>query len=149
MATVKDVILFVGRGLDGKDIAQVSYKILFSPIEVRLNIPFHERVLVYEQDDALDAYVESFGYDNNAVPPPRPAPEQIVRGDRDDWIGELFNQENSVEPNGQPVVDRVHAKQWRFPSNESGNEEYKALVVVTPSICRSSAWSNTVSINLR
>ena len=149
MATVRDVELIVGRGTDGKDVAQVSYNILFSPTEVELNIPFHERVLVYEADDALDRYVDLFGYDNNAVPPPRPVPEQIVSGDRDDYIGELFNQENSVRPDGQAVVNRVHSKMWRFPSNESGNEEYKALVMVTPSICRSTAWSNTVSINLR
>jgi hypothetical protein len=149
MATVKDVQLFVGRGLDGKDIAEVSYNILFSPIEVRLDIPFHERVMIYEQDDELDRYVELFGLDINGIPPPRPALEQLDRGDHDDWIGLLFNQEDSVRPDGQAVVNRMHSKSWRFPSNESGNEEYKALVVVTPSICRSSAWSNTVSINLR
>lgn len=149
MATVRDVQLVVGRGVDGKDVAQVSYKILFSPTEVKLNIPFHERVLVYEADDPLDEYVDKFGYDNNSVPPPRPVPAQITRGDKDDYSGELFNQQDSVEPGGQAVVERMHSRQWRFPSNESGNEEYKALVMVTPSICRSTGWNNTVSINLR
>lgn len=106
-------------------------------------------MLIFEQDDRLDKYVEVLGYDNNAVPPPRPAPEQITRGDHDDYIGELFNKEESVRPDNQTVVARKLSRSWKFPSNESGNEEYKALVVVTPSICRSSAWSNTVSINLR
>jgi hypothetical protein len=149
MATVRDVVLVVGRGLDGKDVAQVSYDIHFSPTEVELDIPFHEQVQLYEQDDALDRYVELFGYDINGIPPPRPAIDRLSCGDQDDWIGWLFIGENSVRPSGQAVVHREHSDMWRFPSNESGNEEYKALVVVTPSICRSSAFSNTVSINLR
>jgi hypothetical protein len=149
MATVKNVHLKVGRGDDGREFAEVSYDVHFSPTEVELNIPFHERVMLYEIDDSLDDYVDAFGADDMAVPPRRPAPALITAGDRDDVTGEVFIGEDSVRPDGKTFVSRVHLKRWRFPSNESGDEEYKALVMVTPSICRSTSWSDTVSINLR
>ena len=141
MARVSDVRLNVGRAASGLEFAEVSYDVEFSPTEQELNVRFDEVALLFERDNALDTYVESFGaggFDFELT--------LFRQGKLDDYIGEIFK--GSVQPNGDALVHREHRREWSFPNNESGREEYRAFVLVIPEIRRASAWSNEMSIDL-
>jgi hypothetical protein len=70
----------------------------------------------------------------------------FANGNLDDYIGPIFK--GTIQPGGQATIHRTHRREWNFPSNESGAEEYRALVLIVPEIRRASAWSNEVKINL-
>jgi len=52
------------------------------------------------------------------------------------------------EPNGNYTFMLTRRKEFDVGNQESGNEEYKAMVWVVPEIVAGRAWSNTLSINL-
>lgn len=139
MAEVKNIQLTVGRAPSGRDFAEVSYDIEFTQTERDLNVHFFEFVLLFERDDDLDRYFEAV---NN--------PDQIEllrRGNTDDFIGQVGS--GLIVPGDNTTLHRNVRREWRFPNNESGNEEYRALVQVVPQIRRGAGWSNEVKANLR
>jgi hypothetical protein len=140
VAHVRDVRLDVGRAPSGLEFAEVSYTVDFTAAEVDLNLPFTEYIVLWERDEELDSYVQ-------------PAdPIGITRvgvGRGDDLIGVIYKGDSSIRPNGRRSISRNHRREWRFPENESGREEYRALVQVIPDIRLGGAWSNEVSIDLR
>jgi hypothetical protein len=141
MAVVTNVALAVGKEGD-QEFAEVSYDIQFTETEIRLNIPFREWVQLFERDGPLDHFVVSSEDSPNMV--------QKVVGNPDDDIGIIADPiyPASVRPDGRATVNRTVRRAWDFPRNESGPEEYRALVQVFPEIWSATAWSNEVSINL-
>jgi hypothetical protein len=138
MARVRNVQLTAGRGSDGREFAEVTYDIAFSDAEVSLNLQFDEMVLLAERDEKLDGFFQDWGSNLDV--------QQIAVDNPDDFIGTIH--EGTIKPEGRRTVRRTHRREWPFPRNEDGNEEYRALVMVVPEIYRGSAWSNEVSINL-
>jgi hypothetical protein len=139
MARVSNVELSVGRAASGLEFAEVSYDIEFSTTEQDLNLRFAEVAMLFERDSALDTFVEQMGVIDFGL-------AWLPKGNLDDFVGEIFN--GSVRPDGEAVVHREHRREWSFPDNEDGREEYRAFILVIPEIRRASAWSNEVSINL-
>jgi hypothetical protein len=138
MARVRNVALSIGRVNSSTEFAEVSYDIEFSGAEVTLDLEFKEFVSLFERDDDLDEFYQEWG-SNLGI-------QWRARGNLDDYIGVV--RDGSIRPDGVAVHHRTHRREWAFPSNESGNEEYRALVLVAPEIYRGSGWSNEVSINL-
>jgi hypothetical protein len=138
MASVFNVSLGVGRASSGEEFAEVSYDIQFSGAEVSLNLEFDEIIHLFERDEAIDQYYQPWGM-NLGV-------QWAARGNLDDSIGTVH--QGTIQPNGQALLHRTHRREWSFPRNEKGAEEYRALVLVVPEIYRGSAWSNEVKIDL-
>ncbi|MCK4603979.1 MAG: hypothetical protein KAU41_04680 [Deltaproteobacteria bacterium] len=137
MARVTNITLNVGRAAGGQEFAEVEYDIQFSNTEVALNLDFEEWVMLFERDNDLDRYVET-----------AEANTQVLRFDsgNDDYIGQVHY--GAVRPDGNATVHRSHRREWSFPNNEAGREEYRSLVWVRPEIRAGRGWSNEVSINL-
>ena len=137
MARVNNVSLNVGK-TGTKEFAEVEYDINFSGSEVKLGLAFEEWVMLFERDNALDDYLEAADY-NTAI--------LRMHSGNDDYIGQVHY--GTVRPNGNSTVHRKHRREWNFPNNEAGAEEYRALVWVRPEIRSGRSWSNEVSANLR
>lgn len=145
MANVGNIDLTIGKNSDGLEFAEVSYVIYFSEAEVNLGLDFEEIVLLLEQDQDLDVYLKGVGW-----------PYKLFRytddggtgneSHLDDFIGQIAR--NSLKATATKVA-RKHKKAWQFPANESGEEEYRALVYIKPEICESSRFSNVVKIDVR
>jgi len=140
MATVRNIRLKIGRVAGGREFADVSYDIVFSEAERRLNLLCREVVSLYERDDALDRYIVRADTD------PANRPALVANQDTDDFIGTV--RDGSVRPNHAGVLHRRFRREWDFPNNEWGNEEYRSLVTVAPEIRTGAGWSNEVSINV-
>jgi hypothetical protein len=159
MATVENVQLTIGPGIGERQRAHVSYDIEFTETEAKLNIPFDEVVVLYERDDGPDSYVEVLGEDMLIASEPAKyaygsakflhlsAPADGKDTESDDYIGIVGR--GVVFPQGRKTVRREYLADWFFPPNESGPEEYRALVWILPHIRRGSAWSNEVVVNLK
>jgi hypothetical protein len=137
MAEVRNVRLTAGRVPSGNEFATVEYDIFFTDAERELGLRFDEWVSLYERDDDLDRYYAmgdaNIGTRREAV------------GNQDDHIGQIHFGPVTATAS---VVHRAHTREWNFPNNEGGAEEYRALVQVYPEIRTGSAWSNEQSINL-
>lgn len=136
MCWISNTNLAVGRATGSQEFARVKFRLNFSENEQKLNLAFRVYVDLYERDDTLDVYITGPGTEE----------ELVSRGNRDDRIGRIVN--TIVKPDGQPSKDLDFTRNWDFGSNESGNEEYRALVHAYPEIRRDRKWTNEVSINL-
>jgi hypothetical protein len=112
----------------------------FSDDEIEHNVPFDELVLLFDRDGGLDFFKHQFGSEQLSV---------AAKDNRDDAIGEIFNGSGMLRPDGNMTVNRVHRREWPFPRNEDGREQYRALVLVRPLLRQVTRWSNEVSANLR
>jgi hypothetical protein len=145
MAALRNVTLNVGHVSGSSDeFAEVSYDVEFGASEIEHNFLYDEWVGLLERDGELDFFFVEVGTGTLT---------RINRGLLDDFIGEVFSGEvftgpSVLRPDGRTTVHRTHRRQWPFPHNERGPEEYRALVIVTPQIWEASAWSNEVSIDL-
>ena len=139
MALVENIKLSLGKVHSELEFAEVSYDILFSEDEQTLNLRFTEGILLFERDSQLDMYYRNLVHNIGIAGYPI--------GTRDDFIGQVYG--GFIRPNGNTSLHREHRREWRFPNNEDGVEEYLALVMVIPEITRGSGWSNEVHINLR
>ena len=52
------------------------------------------------------------------------------------------------DPDHRDVVDLEFRREWDFGNQESGNEEYRALITAYPDIRGATRFSNEVSANL-
>lgn len=140
MAQVLNVVLQVGRGSGDREFATIEYDIEFREAEIAQNLWFDEFVALLDIDDERDRYLNLLGAEYLHA--------HFAVGNIDDDIGVIHFAKNSVRPDGQALVHRSFKRDWDFPDNESGDEEYRALIVVTPEVHAASAWSNEVHINL-
>lgn len=138
MAQIIKPKLAVGRTAAGVEFAEVSYQIQFSADEVRLGLRFTEDVRLWERDDSLDSFYRGVGSSRIG--------RQESHGNTDDDIGLVYS--GTVNPSGSSVHSRLWRKEWNFANNESGPEEYRALIQVVPEVNSGTAWSNEVSLNL-
>ena len=138
MAEVRNIKLSVGRGASGMEFAEVSYDVDFAPDETKLDLRFSEWAILFERDDELDAFHRRAGANVGL--------RWFPRGNPDDFIGYIFK--GLIQPNGNSTIHRSHKRDWNFPNNENGNEEYRALVQIIPEITTGGGWSNEVSVNL-
>jgi hypothetical protein len=136
MCNISRVRLEVGREASGLEFARVTCRISFSQTERDLNLRFRTRALLYERDETLDVY--TLGATTSTT--------QIPRGNRDDLVGSIGSQ--SVRPDGQAFQDLEFRRAWNFGDQESGNEEYRAIVRAIPDIRGDIAVSSEVSANL-
>ncbi len=137
MATITNVTLNVGKA-GSQEFAEVEYDVQFSAAEVSLNLQFEEWVMLFERDGGLDRYLESAELNTGLM---------RAHSGNDDYIGQVHY--GTVSPGGSSTLHRTHRREWSFPNNESGAEEYSALVWVRPEIRAGRSWSNEVSANLR
>lgn len=138
MATVLNVKLNVGKSSTGREFAEVSYDIRFSTFEVAHNLNFDEHVRLWDRDDGLDRYYRGVGSPFIA--------RQQSEGNSDDLIGLIHA--GTIRPNGSTIIHRKFRAEWDFGGNESGPEEYRALVDVVPEVGAASAWSQEAVLNL-
>lgn len=136
MAYVSNVRLEVGR-TGTTEFATVQCRVNYSQIEIELNIPFLVYADLYDRDDGLDIFI-AHEADKFAA--------QQAKGDRDDLIGEIGRR--TVSPNGQSFSDIEIRRNFDFGNQESGNEEYLALVSAYPEIRGDTRFSNEVKANL-
>ena len=140
MASVNDVKLAMGRVSKNTEFGEVSFRITFSSQEVRENLTFGLYVALFEVDNELDTYhFEPNGAFNVSV-------NWRAIGDLDDFVAWLTSEQ--IRPNGSNSLILTRRAQFDVGNQESGEEEYKALVWVVPEIVEGKAWSNTVLINL-
>jgi hypothetical protein len=125
------------RRTGSNEFARARFRVNFSASERELNIPFLVFADLYERDDALDTMV---AHDVNLFA------AQLPRGNRDDLVGEIARQ--TVRPNGNSFVDLDLRREFDFGNQESGNEEYVALISAYPDIRGDTRFSNEVSANL-
>jgi len=137
MASISNVSLEVGSVGGGVEFARVTGRLNFSAGERDMNVSFLVYADLYERDDALDVFIPQ---NSNQFA------TQVARGNRDDLIGEIGRQ--NVRPNGNSSVDLEFRREWDFGNQESGNEEYRALITAYPDIRGATRFSNEVSINL-
>lgn len=137
MASISAVKLEVGRVSSSTEFARVTFRVAFSLAERELNLPFTVFADLYERDDALDHY-----FPQN----PQSFATQVAQGNRDDLVGEIGRR--MIRPNGESTVSVDLRREWDFGDQESGNEEYRALVTVYPDIRGAARFSNEISANL-
>lgn len=136
VARIGNIQLEVGRtGSD--EFARVRFRLNFSASERSLNMPFLVFADLYERDDGLDTYI---AHDPNLFA------AQLNRGNRDDLVGEIGRR--TVRPDGQGFRDVELRRDWDFGNQESGNEEYVALVSAYPDVRGDTRFSNEVVANL-
>ncbi len=140
MAHVSNVRLSMGRVSSSIEYAEVNFSINFTSKEVSDNLAFGLFIPLFEIDDAMDTYHwETNGAFNVSV-------NWRNIGDLDDFITWISSE--VIRPNGNSTVVLTRRKEFDVGNQESGNEEYKALVWVIPEIAEGKAWSNTLKINL-
>lgn len=140
MANVSNVRLAMGRVSSSIEFAEVTFSINFSSQEVKENLVFGLYIPLFERDDALDTYhFEPNGAFGGSV-------NWRSLGDLDDFITWISFE--SIRPNGNNTIVLTRRKEFNVGNQESGDEEYRALVWVIPEIVEGKAWSNEVSINL-
>jgi hypothetical protein len=145
MAHVKNVKLKVGHAPSGDQFADITYDVDFDRNEVVLDMRFQEVISLIERDEALDVLIPSYGDEFL----PGISILVVIRGARDDVVGNIATPPQGVlQPNGLTSVRRAVRVEWRFPNNEDGPEEYRALVIVTPQMWQASGWSDEASANL-
>jgi hypothetical protein len=143
MAILRNITLTVGRLPSGDEFAEVFYDVDFGDVEISHDFWYGEQIYLMERDEGADIISRHVGAradGSNLLADPK--------GDPDGMIGPVFNRRSSFRPAGRRTVRRSHRREWAFPRNESGPEEYRALVVVTPEIWQDSAWSDKVTMNL-
>ena len=136
MANISNVNLEVGRVSASTEFARVTCRVNFSAGERDLNLRFQVYADLYERDDALDIF----------IPQNQDFATQVARGNRDDLIGEIGR--SSIRPDGNASVDLEFRREWDFGNQESGNEEYRALITAYPDVHGATRFSNEVSVNL-
>lgn len=140
MANVSNVRLAMGRVNSTMEFAEVTFTIRFSNQEVKENLAFGLFIPLFEIDDQLDTYHwEANGAFNVSV-------NWRSIGNQDDFITWITSE--VIHPNGNNTLVLTRRKDFNVGNQESGNEEYKALVWAVPEIVEGKAWSNTLSINL-
>ena len=137
MASISSVNLEVGRVSGSTEFARVTCRVHFSAGERDLNLTFQVFGDLYERDDALDVFLPQG---------PQKFATQVANGNRDDLIGEIGRR--NVRPDGNSFVDLEFRREWDFGNQESGNEEYRALITAYPDIRGATRFSNEVSVNL-
>lgn len=140
MAHISGVRLSMGRVSNIIEFAEVTFRITFSGQEVKENLAFGLFIPLFEVDDSLDTYHwEANGGFNVNV-------NWRAVGDLDDFV--TWIAQESIRPNGHNSLLLTRRKEFNVGNQESGNEEYKAMVWAIPEIFEGKAWSNTLSINL-
>ena len=140
MANVSNVRLAMGRVSNSIEFAQVSFSINFSGQEVKENLAYGLYIPLFEIDDDLDIYnLEPNGAFSVSI-------NWEPVDDRDDFVAWISTE--VIRPNGNSTISLTRRREFDVGNQESGDEEYKALVWVVPEIVEGKAWSNTLSINL-
>lgn len=141
MAEVQDVSLKIGvSNYQGKT-AEISYSVVFSDAELRLNIKFREFVLLFDIKGEKDQYFREYDHPFSL--------ERIYINGKDRNVVYIANGSRQFSPNGFQTIGRKVNIEWQkdidFPSPHL-DVNYQALVWVTPEIFDSSSMSNIVKI---
>lgn len=136
MADITNLHLSVGRSTGGREFARASGRVAWTARETRDNKAYLLRVFLVEQDDSRD-FFDTLP-DGNI--------HWLSIGNLDDYIGHVFSQ--WIRPNGRRNHNFNERRDWHFPNNEVGEEEYVAVATVVPEDHGDVAFSNRVDINL-
>ena len=140
MANLSGIRLQVGRVSGSTEFAIVTGTVSWSNREQEENLTYRVRASLRERDGARDTW--------NMLPDGRIT--QVTRGDADDLVPNTGNEIGSITllPNNQSSRPFEIRRNFDFGGQESGNEEYYAVVTVVPEIRGDLAFSNEVSSNL-
>jgi hypothetical protein len=130
----------MGRVSDQIEFAEVSFLVMFSQQEVAENLLFGLYIPLFEIDDELDTY----HWEPNGAFSVSAHWRSI--GDLDDFV--TWVATDTVRPNGQSSRFFTYRSEFDVKDQESGEEEYKALVWVVPEIVEGKSWTNTLRVNL-
>ncbi len=136
MAEITDLRLSVGRSTGGREFARIRGRVAWTARETQLNKYYLLRGFLVEQDDSRDFF--------DTLPDGNIHWHSI--GNLDDYIGRIFSM--WIRPNGQRNYNFNERRDWNFPNNEWGEEEYISVVTVVPEDHSDVAFSNRVDINL-
>jgi hypothetical protein len=139
MATIGRVSLEMGRAGDNQEFARVTSEVLFTEREIQENLNYTVQVELVEEDELIDIYIPVISFGESrffAVP----------RENKDDRIKRFGPF--TIRPDGRSSVAFERLEQFDVGDQESGNEEYRALVSVIPELSPDYRVSNLVKINL-
>jgi hypothetical protein len=136
MAQITSLRLRVGRAASGREFAEVIGRVSWTSREVTDNKVYTIRTFLVERDDNRDFF--DMLPDGNI--------HWLSIGNLDDFIGTIGAQ--AIRPNGQTSRAFTHRRDWDFPNNEWGNEEYVCVATVVPEDHADVRFSNEVSVNL-
>ncbi len=140
MARIGQVSLEMGRKMGSPlEFADVRTEISFTQREIEENLEYTVQVLLVEQNDALDMRVPLINGDQVVFSP-------IGRGKWDEVIRQF--RPFKIRPDGRRADTIEIREEFEIGDQESGDEEYWALVLVVPEISEAVRWSNRVQINL-
>jgi hypothetical protein len=121
------------------EFVRVKATVTFTATEVRLNVPCTVLAELWEVDDGMDQFMAATQRFSFPMTP-------IVSGDADDRVRRLPPQ--VVQPDGRSRVTVTIEERFDIGDQESGDEEYRAVVFVIPEIRADVAMSNEVIANL-
>lgn len=134
----------VGRanddGSDELEFVSVKVGVRFFQIEVDLDIPCTIFASLYDQSDLVDLFLPVTGMGTGIPGPP------INRGEQDHFVGHI--QTIHLQPQGRTKVTLSLERKFDFGAQESGNEEYVAVVWAIPDIRYDVDVSPAISVNL-
>ena len=136
MANITSLRLRVGRAAGGREFAEITGRVSWTRREVSDNKLYILRTFLLERDDGRD-FFDTLP-DGNI--------HWLSIGNLDDFIGHIGAQ--GIRPNGLSSRAFRHRREWDFPNNEAGNEEYFSVATIVPEDHADVAFSNEVSINL-
>ena len=136
MANLSNIRLEVGRVNGSTEFARVRGVVSWSGREQQENLAYVVQANLRERDDSRDTW--------NMLPDGQITRHE--RGDEDDTVG--FIGSTTLFPNNQSSRPFEIRRNFNFGDQESGNEEYYAVVTVVPEIRGDLAFSNEVSANL-
>jgi hypothetical protein len=121
------------------EFVRVKATVTFTATEIRLNVPCTVLTELWEVDDGMDHFIAATQRFSFPMTP-------IVSGDADDRVRRLPPQ--VVRPDGRSTVTVIIQETFDIGDQESGDEEYRAVVFVIPEIRADVAMSNQVIANL-
>lgn len=136
MADLSNIRLEVGRVNNSTEFAIVRGDLTWSNREQQENLAYLVQATIRERDESRDTW--------NMLPDGQIT--QHERGGADDFVG--FIGSTTLLPNNQSSRPFEIRRNFDFGVQESGNEEYYAVVTVVPEIRGDLAFSNEVSSNL-
>ena len=121
------------------EFASLTVEVNFSQADINLGLPFLVQAYLYERDGGRDRFIARL---NGGI-------IKSSNGNGDDYVGEIGRR--TITPSNSPISLDFH-RIWDFGDQEGGNEEYYAVVAVTPRLPRTASthvvYSKEIKANL-
>lgn len=110
----------------GTEFATVNFRVSYDQNDIDCGLPLLIQAFLYERDNRRDSF--------NVVP--GGGIIQNPNGNRDDFVGTIGARVLPPPNLGRTFDNIVFDNSWDFGNQERGNEEYYAVISVTPTLPR-------------